>query len=336
MQNQILKEITSSFPNGEEMISYTKLYRQEGSCNCLLVLSNLRLFLFDNTADNDCINFYTLENITEIKKVDNVFTIKMNEIDDMHFSYISENDTIKDFFEKLSFLTQPILEEKKQIQETAVKKKKEKRKRGYLTAFLVLLAIFVLSAGGTLGYRYYLVQQEEASKQEQLEKKQAIIEKTKKQIDLAEQQITFNERYRKRLETYSTFLTSLNEHLEILDISDKTMDWEVFKNEINAQNIVFTDIKIEDEDMLDPGAYVNEDEGYIATKTRIINQNIQGVLDNIISNIDTKFSNDASLLITIRETCDDTKTLIDNLTNSLEIEEDLLNDSITELKASLK
>lgn len=336
MQNQILKEITSSFPNGEEIVSFTKVYRQEKNCNCFLVLSNLRLFLYDNTPDNDCVNFFALKNISEIQKIDNIFIIKINDMEDLYLSYISDNETTKDFFEKLSFLTQPILEEKKQVQEIAVKEKKEKRKRGYLTAFLALLVIFILSAGGTLGYRYYLVQQEEASKQEQLEKKQATIKKTEQRIELAEQQITFNERYRKRLETYSTFLISLSENLEILDISDKTMDWDIFKKEMNTQNLSFTDIKIENEDMLDPGAYVNEDKGYIATKTKIINQNIQGVLDNIISNIDTKFSDNASLLITIKETCDDTKTLIDNLINSLEVERDLLEDSITELKASLK
>lgn len=336
MRNTMVQQIESSFARDEEYISDVKLHHVEENCGCHLVLSNKRLFVYDNKIGNDEVVFYSIVKVMEIEHTKETIIIRFTDRDPMSFTYITMDNELSMFLQKAAIIVAPIIEEKRQEIEKKVQEKKNRRVRNYLIGFIVLLLISSISVGGTLGYRYYVTKQEEATKAEQQAAEEAARQQILDNINQMTNQVQFTQNYEKRLESYQELLFSLDDALNGIDISDRNMDWDALASTINELSIKFEDITITDEDMVDYNVVINQKEGYIQSKTRIINQNISGVLESTKENISNKFSNDASLLITLKQTVEDSEQLISDLNEDMDSEEALLKTEITTQKASVK
>jgi len=336
MINSIVEQIKTSFSFDEELVSFARVHHNEENCSCVLILSNKRLFVFDNKVGNDEVNYFSIIKILEIEHKKDSIYIHFADRDMMTFSYLSMNDELKDFLQKASVIISPIIEEKKQEIEKKEKQKKGKRMKSFLLAFLTLAMISGAAVGGTLGWRYYTEYKAEEARREQQEAEEAKKAEVIDKINTINNQIAFTDSYKNRLGAYKEYIEELQTSLNNVDISDKTMDWETFKKEMNQKNIEFKDIKINDEDMTDFNVVISEKEGYIASKTNIINQNLDSVLLNIKENVDNKFTADATLMITLKATLEDSLDLINSLNDSIDAEKELLKAEVVKLEASLK
>lgn len=334
MENEIIKQIINSFPEGEEYITSVKVFRTDEQCHSFLILSNKRLFIFDNKVGNDDVEFFILENITEIKKTEDTIIIKGNDWT-LPTSFL-DYEKVKPFFEKLAFLTNPILEEKKQIEMTVKKEKKSHKIKTFLKAVLILGVISGISAGGTLAYRAYTLNKEQETKQQQLVEKQKFNQKLDEEISQINNQMQFGDNYQARLDAYIALIEELQKEINGVDVSDKTSNLDTFKTNINTLAIKFKDIRISDEDMSDYNVAVSQEPGYIGKDTQVINQNIDTVLVNIKDNVDNRFSNDPSLLINIKQMVEDTMTMTMELKTKIDSEKELLYQKSVELESQRK
>lgn len=334
MENEIIKQIVGSFPEGEEYITSVKIFRTDVQCHSFLILSNKRLFIFDNKVGNDDVEFFALDNITEIKKTGDEIVIKGSNwsLPTSFFDY----ENVRPFFEKMAFLTNPILEEKRQIEITAKKEKKSHKIRNFLKAFFILVIISGISVGGTLAYRAYTLNKEKETKQQQLAEKQKFNQKLDEQIYQINNQMQFGDNYQERLDTYLTFIEELQKEINSFDASDKTSNIDSFKTNINTLAIKFKDIQISDEDMSDYNVVVSQEPGYISKDTKVINQNIDMILSNVKNNIDNRFSDDPSLLINIKQMVEDTITMGLDLKTKIDSEKELLYQKSVELESQRK
>ena len=313
------------------------MYRESVQSDTYLYLTNQRLFLFDNVIDNDKIEFFNLIGFTKIEKFENRIIIDINGKEPLILTFLDETEFVQAFLIKLETLTTPIIRSNIEKSERIKEDRKLKKTRRVLVSILILVVIGVVAFGSTVAYRSYVISQEEATKEEQFVKKEERQKEIKKSISKIKKQIIFGKGYKKRLETYATYLKDLNTTIGTIDISDKTTNWNELNKTINEKSISFKEIKISNEDMLDYGIYINQKKNYIHSKSKIINQNIEDILKNMIEGIEDKFTESTSvMMITIKETGEDTLQLISKLKDLIDTEKELLNDKMMELKAELK
>lgn len=331
----ITETLKESFIDDEVLIDECQMFFEEENCEYKMYLSSKRLFLYKKLPDNENIEYFLLNTITSLKKIEDTLIIGGIREYDAHFSYLSETDDIKSFIEKLSYLTIPLIEEKVKIKAEQEKKINQKKTKKILSIILSLILIGGLSAGGVYGVVYFSEQQKIKEEQIRKEAEQARIASLNKSIQDSENQIKFMDNYKDRIDVYCDFLNNIEKEISGIDISSKKTNWKTLSNTFNQYKGKYEEIKIKEEDMKDYDIVINKKKGYIQNTTIIANQNIETVLRSIQENIPNKFSNDPTLLPTSKSICEDTLTLLKDLKKDMKQESELIDKNILELKKEL-
>lgn len=331
----ITETLKESFIDDEVLIDECQMFFEEENCEYKMYLSSKRLFLYKKLPDNENIEYFLLNTITSLKKIEDTLIIGGIREYDAHFSYLSETDDIKSFIEKLSYLTIPLIEEKVKIKAEQEKKINQKKTKKILSIILSLILIGGLSAGGVYGVVYFSEQQKIKEEQIRKEAEQARIASLNKSIQDSENQIKFMDNYKDRIDVYCDFLNNIEKEISGIDISSKKTNWKTLSNTFSQYKGKYEEIKIKEEDMKDYDIVINKKKGYIQNTTIIANQNIETVLRSIQENIPNKFSNDPTLLPTSKSICEDTLTLLKDLKKDMKQESELIDKNILELKKEL-
>ena len=331
----ITETLKESFVDDEVLIDECQMFFEEENCEYKLYLSSKRLFLYKKLPDNEDIEYFLLNSITSLKKIEDTLVIGGIRDSESHFSYLTETFAIESFIEKLSHLTTPLIEEiaqKKIRQEKEVNQKKIKK---ILSIVLSLLLIGGMSAGGVYSIVYFTEQQKIKEEEARIKKEQSRIAAINKLIQDSENQIKFMESYEDRVNVYCDFLSDIEKEISRIDISSKKTNWKTLLNDFNQYSNKYKEIKISEEEIKDYNIAINKKEGYIQNATIIANQNIETILKSISENIPNKFSKDPALLPTTKNICKDTKILLDELKKDMQKESELIEKSILELKKEL-
>ena len=264
--DEITKQITKFFYPGENYLDEARLYDPEGRCDCELVLSDSRLFIYRYARGNADVLFYAFDRILGIEETKDGFGIEFLDGSAHSFEYVDEKEARRFMASAREAIAPALSRDIRELREEETEKEEKWRRRA-LAAMIAALAAAALFLAGYAGYRY---SRSSGSGGEEQSENEGFSE-----TDAMAYQISFMRAYSDRLASYESLIADME---GTLAAASGEGGGETFLEEAEGYGSAFSSVKISEEDMQDYGIAIEQDEGYIAAATEGINLSIESAI----------------------------------------------------------